>query len=35
MRERLALIEGAMEIESSLTKGTALFVKVPLGTAPG
>jgi signal transduction histidine kinase len=35
MRERLALIDGAMEIESSQTKGTALFVKVPLGTAPG
>jgi len=35
MRERLALIDGSMEIETSQTKGTALFVKVPLGTVPG
>jgi signal transduction histidine kinase len=35
MRERLALIDGAIEIESSQTKGTALFVKVPLGAVPG
>jgi signal transduction histidine kinase len=34
MRERLALIDGSMEIESSQTKGTALFVRVPLDTAP-
>lgn len=31
MRERLALVKGAMEIESIQSKGTALFVKVPLG----
>ncbi|MGO3932450.1 response regulator [Rhodopseudomonas pseudopalustris] len=30
MRERLALVDGAMEIETSKTKGTALFVRVPL-----
>jgi signal transduction histidine kinase len=34
MRERLALIDGSIEIESSQTKGTALFVKVPLGDSP-
>jgi signal transduction histidine kinase len=34
MRERLALIGGSMEIETSRTKGTALFVKVPLGASP-
>uniref|UniRef100_Q07TZ2 Response regulator receiver sensor signal transduction histidine kinase n=1 Tax=Rhodopseudomonas palustris (strain BisA53) TaxID=316055 RepID=Q07TZ2_RHOP5 len=33
MRERLALIDGSIEIESSQTKGTALFVKVPLGAS--
>jgi signal transduction histidine kinase len=31
MRERIALIDGAMEIETSQTRGTTLFVKVPLG----
>jgi signal transduction histidine kinase len=35
MRERLALVDGSIEIESSQTKGTALFVKVPLGVASG
>jgi signal transduction histidine kinase len=34
MRERIALLGGTVEIESSLDNGTTLFVRVPDGAAP-
>jgi signal transduction histidine kinase len=35
MRERLALVDGWLEIETAIGKGTTVIATVPLGAAPG
>ena len=34
MRERLALVHGKLDVESSPAAGTTLFVSIPLGRVP-